>query len=120
MPNITPRYTAWHSGRGKKTRQTEEEDGPVQQVPEVENRGKMKKTACEIICGAQTTLAVNRWIMMMTLFGSRSICLPKAAALRQETRAIYENQFISSHRVPEAFETVLGTELRRTVTDTGS
>ena len=33
--------------------------------------------------------------------GSPSICLPKAKALRQETRALCENQLISSHRFAE-------------------
>ena len=33
--------------------------------------------------------------------GSRSTCLPKATALRQETRAVCDNQMISSHRFEE-------------------
>ena len=32
------------------------------------------------------------------LLGSPTICLPKATALRQETRAVCENKLISSHR----------------------
>ena len=62
-------YLAWHSERGKKTRQTEEEVGRrrqgmdrpgVRKVPEGSGeQGKMEKTGCEIICGAPTTLAVK-------------------------------------------------------------
>ena len=38
----------------------------VQQVPEGSGeQGKMEKTGCKIICGAQTTLAVKGLIMMM-------------------------------------------------------
>ena len=58
-----------HGERGKKTRQTEEEegrqhqgmDGPgVHQVPEGSGeQGKMEETGCKIICGAPTTLAVE-------------------------------------------------------------
>ena len=32
----------------------------------VENRGKMERTGCEIICGAPTTLAVKGLMMMTT------------------------------------------------------
>ena len=56
-----------HSGRGKKTRQTEEEVGRqhqgmdkpgVRQVPEGSGeQGEMEETGCEIISGARTTLA---------------------------------------------------------------
>ena len=62
-------HLAWHSERGKKTRQTEEEVGrrhqgidrpEVRQVPEGSGeQGKMEETGCEIICGAPTTLAVK-------------------------------------------------------------
>ena len=62
-------HLARHSERGKKTRQTEEDVGRqhqgmdrpgVRQVPEGSGeQGKMEETGCEIICGAQTTLAVN-------------------------------------------------------------
>ena len=65
----TNNYHARHSERGKKTRQTEEEvggqhrgmDSPgVRQVPEGSGeQKKMEETGCEIICGAQTTLAVK-------------------------------------------------------------
>ena len=59
-----------HSERGKKTRQTEEEVGMdrpgVCQVPEGSGeQGKMEKTGCKIICGAQTTLAVKGLMMMI-------------------------------------------------------
>ena len=64
-----PNQFARHSGRGKKTRQTEEEverqhqgmDRPgVRQVPEGSGeQGKMQKTGCEIICGAPTTFSVK-------------------------------------------------------------
>ena len=67
-------YFAWHSERGKKTRQTEEETGRqyqgmdrpgVRQVPEGSGeQGKMEKTCCEIICGAPTALAVKVLMMM--------------------------------------------------------
>ena len=64
-------HIARHSGRGKKTRQTEEEvvrqhqdqgiDRPgVQQDPEGSGeQGKMEKNGCEIIFSAPTTLAVK-------------------------------------------------------------
>ena len=58
-------------------RQTEEEvgrqhqgmDGPgVRQVPEgIGEQGKMEKTGCKSICGAQTTLAVKGLMMMMMM-----------------------------------------------------
>ena len=61
-------HFARHSERGKKTRKTEEEVGKqhqgmdrpaIHQVPEgCGEQGRMEKTGCEIICGAQTTLAV--------------------------------------------------------------
>ena len=70
-------HLARHSERGKKTRQTEEEverqhqgiDRPgVHQVPEGSGeQGKMERTGCEIICGAQTTLAVKGLMMMMMI-----------------------------------------------------
>ena len=68
-------HFAWHSERGKKTRQTEEHVGRqhlwmdrpgVCQVPE--GSGELRKneeTGCQIICGAQTTLAVKGLMMMM-------------------------------------------------------
>ena len=59
-----------HRERGKKTRRTEAEvgrqhqemDGPgVLPVPPGSGeQGKMEETGCEIICGAPTTLAVER------------------------------------------------------------
>ena len=65
----------WHSEREKKTRRTKEEVGRQHQGmdrPGVRlvlegsgEQGKMEKTGCEIICGAQTTLAVEGLIMMM-------------------------------------------------------
>ena len=39
----------------------------------------------------------TRW----SLLGSPSICLPKATAPHQKTRAVCENQLISSHRFAE-------------------
>ena len=33
--------------------------------------------------------------------GSLSICVPKTAVLRRETRAVFENQLASSHRFAE-------------------
>ena len=64
-----------HSERGKKTRRTKEEVGRqhqgldrpgVRQVPEGSGeQGKMEKTGCKIICGAQTTLAVKGLMMIM-------------------------------------------------------
>ena len=66
---------ARRSERGKKTRLTEEEVGKqhqgmdrpgVRQVPEGSGeQGKIEETGCEIICGAQTTLAVKGLMMMM-------------------------------------------------------
>ena len=57
------------AGRGRKTRQTEEEVGRqhqgmerprVRQVPEGSGeQGKMEETVCDIICDAPTTLAVK-------------------------------------------------------------
>ena len=60
--------------KGKKTRQPEEGVGRhqgmerpgVRQVPKGSGeQGKMEETGCEIICGAPTTLAVKRQMMMM-------------------------------------------------------
>ena len=80
-------YIARHSERGKKTRQTEEEVGRqhqemdrpgVQQVIEgSEERGKMEKTGCKIICGAQTTFAVKG--LMMTMMKSDLLQLVQAS-----------------------------------------
>ena len=40
----------------------------VRQVPEGGGeQGKMEKTGCEIICGAQATLAVKGYMMMMMM-----------------------------------------------------
>ena len=40
----------------------------VLQVPEgSEEQGKMEKTGCKIICGAQTTLTVKGLMMMMMM-----------------------------------------------------
>ena len=68
-------HLARHSERGKKTRRTKEEVGRkhqgldrpgFRQVPEGSGeQGKMEKTGCKIICGAQTTLAVMGLMMMM-------------------------------------------------------
>ena len=62
-------HLARYSEMGKKTRQTEEKAGRqhqgmdrlgVWQVPEDSGeQGKMEKTGCKIICGAQTILAVK-------------------------------------------------------------
>ena len=67
---MSPVHQVWHSERGKKTRQTEEEVGRqhqrmcrpgVHQVPEGSGeQGKMEETGCETICGAPTTLMVKR------------------------------------------------------------
>ena len=48
-------------------RQLEEMDRPgVRQVPEGSGeRGKMEGTGCEIISGAQTTLAIKGQVMMI-------------------------------------------------------
>ena len=41
----------------------------VRQVPEGSGeQGKMEKTGCKIICGAQTTLAVKELMIMMMVF----------------------------------------------------
>ena len=68
---------ARHSKRRRKTRQTEERVGrhyqdmdrpAVRQVPEGNGKqGKVKKTGCKIICGAQTTLAGKGLMMMMMM-----------------------------------------------------
>ena len=68
MSPVHQNHLVRHSERGKKTRQTEKEvgrqpqemDGPgVRQVPEgSREQRKMEETVCEIICGAQTNLAV--------------------------------------------------------------
>ena len=70
LPFIRPgqNHLARHSKRGKTTRQTEEEVGRHQgmdrpgvwQVPEGSGKyGKMEKTGCKIICGAQMTVKVK-------------------------------------------------------------
>ena len=76
---VWPNHRARHSERWKKTRQTEEVVGRqhqkmdrpgVQQVPEGSGeQGKMEKTGCKIIHGAQTTLAVKGLMMMMMMAG---------------------------------------------------
>ena len=68
-------HLARHGERGKKTRQIEAEVGRqhqgmhkpgVRQVPKGSGeQGKMEKTDCKIICGAQTTLAIKELMMMM-------------------------------------------------------
>ena len=68
-------HLARHSERERKTRQTDEEVGRqrqgmdrpgVRQVPEGSGeQGKMEKTGCKIICGAPTTLAIKRLMVMM-------------------------------------------------------
>ena len=67
---MSPVHQVWHSERGKKTRQTEEEVGRqhkemdrpgVCKVQECSGeQGKMEETGCEFICGAPTTLMVKR------------------------------------------------------------
>ena len=64
-----PNHLAWHSERGKKTRQAEEEVGRkhqgidwpgVRQVPEDSGeQRKMEETGREVICGVPTTLATH-------------------------------------------------------------
>ena len=40
----------------------------VRQVPEgSEEQGKIEKAGCKIICGAQTTIAIKGWMMMMMM-----------------------------------------------------
>ena len=47
----------------------------VQQVPEGSGeQGKMEKTGCRIICGAQTTLAVKGLMMMIMMIIMMMIC----------------------------------------------
>ena len=69
-------HLARHSERGKKTRQTNEEegrhqgmDGPgVRQVPKGSGEQRtMEKTGCEIICGAPMTFAHKGLMMMMMI-----------------------------------------------------
>ena len=70
-------HLARHSERGKKTRQTEEEAGRqrqgmewpgVHKVPEGSGeQGKVEETGCEVICGAQMTLAVKGQMMIMIM-----------------------------------------------------
>ena len=43
----------------------------------VENREKMEKTGCKIICGAPTTLAVKGLMMMMMMGALRTACSHK-------------------------------------------
>ena len=75
-------HLAGHSEKGKKTRQTEKEEGRqhqgmdrpgVRQVPEGSGeQGKMKKTSCKFICGAPTTLVVKGLMMMMMINAEHS------------------------------------------------
>ena len=51
----------------------------------VENREKMEKTGCKIICGAPTTLAVKGLMMMM-------IVLPAQRRMTDKTPNKYESQ----------------------------
>ena len=69
LHQVWPKHLARHSERGKKTIQTEKkwEDNIrewtglefAKSQRAVENRKKMEKTGCEIICAAPTTLAVK-------------------------------------------------------------
>ena len=78
-----------HGERGKKTRQIEENVGRqhqgmdrpgVRQVPEgSEEQGKMEKTGCKIICGAQTILEVKGLMMMIMM---PSYCCSSSAFLQ--------------------------------------
>ena len=52
----------WEDNTGKKTGL---EFGKSQRA--VENRKKMEKTGCKVICGAPTTLAVEGLMMMMKM-----------------------------------------------------
>ena len=64
------------------TRRTKEEVGRqhqgmdrpgTRQVPEGSGeQGKMEKTGCKIVCGAQTTLAV-KGLMMMMIYGKNRL-----------------------------------------------
>ena len=66
---VWPKHLSKHSERRKKRRQREEEVGRQHQGmdrPEIlqvregsGEQGKMEETGCEIICVAQTTLAVK-------------------------------------------------------------
>ena len=77
-------HLARHSERGKKTRRTKEEVGRqhqgmdrpgVPQVPEGSGEpGKLEKTGCMIICGAQMTLMVKGLMMMMNLCYCQCLC----------------------------------------------
>ena len=56
----------WEDNTGKKTGL---EFGKSQRA--VENRKKMEKTGCKVICGAPTTLAVEGLMMMMMIKSSQ-------------------------------------------------
>ena len=56
----------------------------VRQVPEGSGeQGKMEKTGCKIICGAPTTLAVKKLMMMMRSRGDRIEIDPESGAVRR-------------------------------------
>ena len=73
--------------RGKKTKQTEEEVGRHirewtdlefgKSKKAVENREKMEKTGCKIICGAPTTPVVKGLMMMMMMMMMMIRTLPR-------------------------------------------
>ena len=102
-------HLARHSERGKKTRRTKEEVGRqhqgmdrpgVHQVPEGSGeQGKMKKTGCKIICGAQTTLMVKGlmmiMMMMMIVFVSAHLCVcVRALGNRENWRKLVAKSFV--------------------------
>ena len=60
----------------------------------VENREKMEETGCEIICGAQTTLVVKGYMMMMMMCLSCTVCVGKMLAVTAIARMFHYICFV--------------------------
>ena len=66
----------------------------------VENREKMEKTGCKVICGAPTTLAVTGLMMMMMMMMMiMSVCFSKPKDITQRLKK--KIKIRSPHRVSE-------------------
>ena len=101
---VWPKPSCKAQWKGKKTRQTEEEvirqhqgmDRPgARQVPEGSGeQGKMEKTGCKMIWGAQTILAVKGLIIMM-------IMMMMMMMMMMMNQSIPRVCFWQGHSIPE-------------------
>ena len=115
-------HLARHRERGKKTRRTEEvgrqhlgkDRFGVHQVPEgSREQGKMEETGCKIICGAPTTLAVKR-LMMMTMMTFYCLFVLKDGVFTRHTRPRGLSTFSLRLLHPPVFATITGRHVELT------